>query len=88
MWSEIGQLKDFFKITDEIDELVAALRTARFQFLRRDTPPEVAGALAEVLEWMAQSVRVDVTLVDRVVDRLEAVGVDPFAQDAEARANG
>lgn len=88
LWSEIGQLKDFLGVADEIDELVAALRTARFQFLRCDTPPEVAGALAEAFGWIAHAGVLDVTLIDRVVDRLEAAGIDTFAQDATKGGNG
>lgn len=88
LWSEIGQLKDFFGIADEIDEIIAALRTARFQFLRRDTPTDVISGLAESLDWIAQAPAMDVALVDRVVDRLEAVGVDTFAQDAISGENG
>lgn len=88
LWSEVGQLKDFFGVADEIDELVAALRTARFQFLRNDTPPSVAVALAEALGWIAQAPAIDLALVDRVVDRLEAAGIDTFAQDAATGVNG
>lgn len=88
LWSEIGQLKDFLGVADEIDELVAALRTARFQFLRNDTPSNVVVALAEALGWIVQTPVLDVTFVDRVGDRLEAAGIDTFAQDADIGANG
>lgn len=88
LWSEISQLKDFLTASDEIDELIAGLRTARFQFLRHDTPPEVVSALADVLSWIVQAPVLDLQLVDRVLDRLDAAGIDAFAQDSPAEGHG
>ena len=88
LWSEMGQLKDFLEITGEIDELVAAWRTLRFQFICRDTPPEVIRALGDTLEWVSRAINIDVALVDRVIDRLEKAEADTFALDAPIHVDG
>jgi hypothetical protein len=84
LWSEIGHLKDFLALSNEIDELVAEFRTARHQFLKLDTPKVVVAALVDAFDLIASATRFDESLVDQVIDRIEAAGVDTFAQDGDS----
>ena len=88
VWSEVGRLKEFIGTTAVVSEIVAELRTARFQFLGKDTPPAVIFALASAFRLVAEAKRLDTALVDRVVKTLEAAGIDPLApeilRDADA----
>src|SRR5260221_4973420 len=38
VWAEVGRLKEFIGTSPAISEIVSELRTARFQFLCKDTP--------------------------------------------------
>lgn len=82
LWAEVGRLKDFIGAEATVSELVAELRTARFQYLGQDTPPEVVGALASALSRIADADRLDAALVDEVVEILQDAGVDSLAPDA------
>jgi hypothetical protein len=82
LWAEIGRLKEFIGNSSVVSELVAELRTARFQFLGKDTPAPTTQALASALRLVAEAKRFDTLLVDRVVEALEKGGFDPLAPDA------
>jgi hypothetical protein len=82
LWSEIGRLKEFIGVSPVISEIVAELRTARYQFLGKDTPPAVIVALAAVLQLITEANRLETALVDRVVETLEREGIDSQAMDA------
>lgn len=82
VWVEIGQLKQFIGASPIISEIVAELRTARFQFVRKDTPHPVMQSLAAALGLISEAKRFDTALVDRCVDVLETAGIDSFAPDS------
>ena len=82
LWGDIGRLKEFMGVSSVISEIVAEFRTARFQFLRKDTPRKTARALAVALGLVTEAKRLDVVLVDRVVKALGDGGIDSLAQDA------
>ena len=87
VWAELGRLKEFMGTSPEISELVAELRTARFQFLGTDTPPATMKAVASALRLIAEAPRLDPELVDRVVAEMEAGGVDSLAPDTARAAD-
>jgi hypothetical protein len=87
-WAEIGRLKEFIGTSPAISELVAELRTARFQFLRKDSPPKVIRALACVFRLITEAQRLDTHLVDRIVGVLEEGGIDSLAPDSLRDSNG
>ena len=88
VWAETGRLKEFIGTSSVISELVAELRTARFQFLGKDTPTVVMQAMASALHLIADAKRLDTSLVDRVVEALEAGGIDSLAPDALRDSDG
>ena len=81
VWSDVGRLKEFMGTSPVITEIVAELRTARFQFLGKDTPPTAIQAVASALHLVAEAKRLDTALVDRVVETLDAGGIDSLAPD-------
>src|SRR5882672_5386170 len=81
VWAEVGRLKEFMAASPVISEIVAELRTARFQFLGKDTPPAAMQAIMSALGLVAEAKRLDTLLVDRVVEALEAVGIDSLGPD-------
>jgi hypothetical protein len=82
VWAEIGRLKEFIGTSSVISELAAELRTARFQFLGKDTPAVAMQAVVSALRLVAEAKRLDASLVDRVVEVLEDGGIDSLAPDA------
>lgn len=80
-WAGVGRLKDYLGISNSISELVSELRTARFQFLGKDTPPQLMQAMVKAFETVEQAKCYDEALVDDVVSLLEQAGVDSFAPD-------
>lgn len=82
LWAEVGRLKEFIGTSAVISEIVAELRTARFQLLGKDTPPAAIQAVATALRLVAEAKRLDAALVDRVVQTLEEGGIDSLAPDA------
>ena len=88
LWAEVGKLKDFLGVSAAITGIVAELRTARFQFLGKDTPPASVQALTQALRRVAEARRLDVDLVDEVVETMERGGVDPLAPEALRAAHG
>jgi len=87
-WADAGKAKDFIGTTAVISEIAAELRTARFQFLAKDTPGEFMSAMAKALHLVAEAKRLDEALVDRFVETLEAAGFDSFAPDALRETRG
>lgn len=87
VWANVGRLKDFIGASPIITEIVAELRTARFQFLGKDTPVAAMQALAEGLALVAKAPRLDSLLVDKLVNILEKGGIDSLAQDALRNAH-
>jgi hypothetical protein len=88
LWAEVGRLKEFIGASPVITEIVAEFRTARFQFLGKDTPPAVIRAVAAALRLIAEAKRFDAALVDRVVEALEEGGIDSLAIDALRDSHG
>lgn len=82
LWAEIGRLKDFVGTCAAVSEIVAEFRTARFQFLGKDTPVEVLQALARALRLVVEASRFDAALADQVAELLQAGGIDSLAVDA------
>jgi len=74
--------------SNAISEIVAELRTARFQFLGKDTPESALNALRSALKVVADAQRLDEGIVDRVVETLEVGGVDSLAPDALRDGDG
>lgn len=87
VWTEVGRLKEFLGASPVVSELVAEFRTARFQFLGIDTPRPTMKALSAALHLVANAQRFDTSLVDRVVEAMEAGGIDPLAQDSTRDSN-
>jgi hypothetical protein len=87
-WAEIGRLKEFIGTSPLISEIVAELRTARFQFLGKDTPPMTIRAMAVALRFVTEAKRLDAGLLDRVVAVLEEGGIDSLAPDSLRDPNG
>jgi hypothetical protein len=87
-WADVGRLKDFLGATNVITEIAAELRTARFQFLGKDTPLDFMRAVARALRLVADAKRLDEALVDLFVETLEAAGFDSFAPDALRDCHG
>lgn len=81
-WAEVGRLKEFIGTMPVITAIVAELRTARFQFLAKDTPPAAMRVVAKAIQSVADAPRWDTALVDRFVDILELGGFDSLALDA------
>lgn len=81
-WADLGKLKDFLGVSTSVSELVTELLTARFQFIGKDTPASAMKALAQALAISAGAKRLDSAVVERVVDALEAGGIDSLAPDA------
>ncbi len=81
-WADIGKLKDFLSVTPVISEIVAELRTARYQMLGKDTPVVFIKAVAEGLNLVASAPRFDTELVDSMVETMERGGFDSFAPNA------
>lgn len=88
LWAEIGRLSEFMGASTAISEIVAELRTARFQFLGKDTPESALHALRAALKMVADAKRLDEGVVDRVVETLEAGGIDSLAPDALRDGDG
>ena len=88
LWADIGRLNEFLGASNAISEIVAELRTARFQFLGKDTPESVLNALRSALKVVADAKRLDEGIVDRVVETLETGGVDSLASDALRDGDG
>lgn len=88
LWAEVGKLKEFLGVSAAITGVVAELRTARFQFLGKDTPPACVQALARALRQVAEARRLDVALVDEVVETLGRGGVDSLAPEALRAPHG
>ncbi len=88
VWAEVGRCKEFIGISPVISEIVAELRTARFQFLGKDTPPRAIQAVALALSFAAEAKRFDTPLVDRIVKALEDGGIDSLAPDALRNSDG
>jgi hypothetical protein len=72
----------------QLSEIVAELRTARFQFLGKDTPPMTIRAMALALRLVTDAKRLDAGLLDRVVGVLEEGGIDSLALDSMRDPNG
>lgn len=88
LWAEVGRLKEFIGMSPVVSEIVAEFRTARFQFLGKDTPPAVIRAVAAAFRLIAGAKRFDTALVDRVVEGLEEGGIDSLAIDALRDSHG
>jgi len=88
VWAEVGRLKEFIGSSPVISEIVAELRTARFQFLGKDTPTTVIKAISSALSLVTHAKRLDESLVDRVVEVLEAAEIDSLAPDALRNPHG
>jgi len=88
VWAEVGRLKEFIGISPVISEIVAELRTARFQFLGKDTPPPAMEAVASAFNFVAEAKRLDLPLVDRIVKALERGGIDSLAPEALCNPDG
>lgn len=88
VWVEVGRLKEFIGISPAISEIVAEFRTARFQFLSKDTPPTAMRSIALALRLVAEAKRLDTTLVDCVVEALANGGIDSFAPDSLRDSRG
>jgi len=88
LWAEVGRFQEFIGISPVISEIVAELRTARFQFLGKDTPLTAMQAVASALSLVAEARRFDVPLVDRIVKALEHGGIDSLAPDALRDSDG
>jgi hypothetical protein len=88
LWAEVGRFKEFIGISPVISEIVAELRTARFQFIGKDTPLTAMRTLASALNSVAGAKRFDAPLVDRVVKALEHGGVDSLAPDVLRDSDG
>jgi len=84
----VGRLKEFIGSSPVISEIVAELRTARFQFLGKDTPTTVIKAISSALSLVTHAKRLDESLVDRVVEVLEAAEIDSLAPDALRNPHG
>lgn len=78
-WADVGRLKDFMGSSTVISEIVAELRTARFQFIAQDTPKSAVQAIVAALSLVVNAQRLDTSLVDRFVDVMESGGIDPLA---------
>jgi hypothetical protein len=87
-WARVGRLKAFLGKDPVITELVAELRTARYQFLRRETPGDFFRGLGIALRLVTESRRWDADLVDAFVEALESVGHDSLAVDALRTGDG
>jgi hypothetical protein len=70
-----------------VSEIVAELRTARFQFLGKDTPATTMQAIASALCLVVEAKRFDARLVDDMVKALEHGGIDSLAPDALRDSN-
>lgn len=88
LWAEVGRLKEFIGAAPAIAEIVAEFRTARFQFLGKDTPPAVIRAVAAAFRLVVEANRFDTALVDRIVEVLEQGGIDSMAPDALRDSHG
>jgi hypothetical protein len=88
IWAEVGRLKEFIGVSSAISEIVAELRTARFQFLGKDTPLVSLQALASALRLIVEAKRLDSRLVDEMVNALEVGGVDSLAVDTLRESDG
>ena len=87
-WADVGALKTFIGVSPVITEIVTELRTARFQFLRRDTPPSIFKALETALGLFLDSARwEDPSAVDQFVEILEKAGYDSLVIDALRDSN-
>lgn len=87
-WANSGRLKTFLGVNSAISELVAEVRTARFQFIGKDTPAAMIRALAAGLKRVIDAPRMDSSTVDCFVETLEAAGFDSLVIDANRHANG
>lgn len=81
-WADVGALKSFIGISPVVTELVAELRTLRFQFLRKDTPSAIFQGLARALGCLPESSPWTTLDVDQFVETLEEAGYDSLAIDA------
>jgi hypothetical protein len=87
LWADVGALKSFIGTSPVVTEVVAELRTLRFQFLRKDTPPAIFQGLARALGCFVESSRWDTSAVDQFVETLEEAGYDSLAIDALRHTN-
>ena len=81
-------MKEFIGVSPAISEIVAEFRTARFQFLSKDTPPTAMRSIALALRLVVEAKRLDTTLVDCVVEALANGGIDSFAPDSLRDSRG
>jgi hypothetical protein len=88
VWAEVGRLKEFIGVSPVISEIVAELRTARFQFLGKDTPTRAMESVASGLSLVIEAKRFDASLVDRLVETLERGGIDSLGPDALRNSDG
>ena len=86
-WADVSGLKEFLAISPVIAEIVAELRTARFQVIGKDTPVEFINAVAAALALVAKAPRFDSDLVDQMVERMEQGGFDSWAPDTLRAGN-
>jgi hypothetical protein len=80
-WANLAQLTGFIGQSPGITEIVAELRTARFQFLRKDTPKTFITAISKALRELSEAKAFDSIAVDRFVEQLSQAGFDSLAQD-------
>ena len=81
-WVELGTLRTFLGTSATLSEIIAELRTARFQYLGKDTPVTAMKAMANALGLLVDAPRWDGALVDRFIDILESGGFDSLAPEA------
>ena len=86
-WVEIVKMKEFLGMSVHISELITGLMTARFQFLGKDTPASAVNALAKALTIAVEASVLDSSVIDQVLDVLEANSIDPLAVDALRNAH-
>jgi hypothetical protein len=86
-WADVAALKGFIGTSPILTEVVAELRTLRFQFLRKDTPPTIFQALAVALGCFVESSHWDTSAVDQFVETLEHAGYDSLIIDSPRVSN-
>jgi hypothetical protein len=82
LWADVGALKSFIGTSPVVTEVVAELRTLRFQFLRKDTPPAIFQSLATALGGLIETAAWNTSAVDRLVETLEHAGYDSLVIDS------
>jgi hypothetical protein len=86
-WADVGRLKEFLSLSPIVAEIVAELRTARFQVLGKDTPLEFIKAIASALSLAAKAARFDAELIDKMVETMEQGGFDSLAPIESLQGN-